>query len=150
MRKSKILPHFFYQNSMRKILVDMIVVIIASVFVFGILPEAVTFFSLASSHTTFMQKLIHSVLACVCVFVFRILLMVYKQPWDHTKTICFIHIIVADAMAFIVFYVIAEFALKSVYPFLLELSLFALIDIITLFYRLFYKGLSEEYKFTEQ
>ncbi len=150
MKNPKILPLFFHRCSMRKILADMIVVIIACVFVFGILPEAVAFFSLASSHTTFMQKLIHSALACVCVFVFRILLMVYKQPWDHTKTICFIHIIVADAMAGVIFYVISELTLKSVYPFLLELSLFALIDIITLFYRLFYKGLSEEYTFTEQ
>lgn len=62
----------------------------------------------------------------------------------------YIHIIVADAMAGVMFYIVAEFVLHSVYPFLLELSLFMLIDVGTLFYRLLYRGISEEYGTTEQ
>jgi len=56
----------------------------------------------------------------------------------------------ADAMAGAMFYKVAQFGLHSAYPFLLELSLFMLIDVGTLSYRLLYRGLSEEYGMTGQ
>lgn len=133
-----------------KILVDSVVVLLASLLVFEILPRAATFFTLASNHTTFGQKMMHTLLALLLIILSRTVLMVYKQPWNRTKTMSYIHIIVADAMAGVVFYVVAEFLLHSVYPFLLEFSLFMLIDVGTLFYRLLYKGLSEEYGMTDQ
>lgn len=141
---------FFRKHSLKKMLVDSIVIIFACVLVFEILPANTTFFKLASSHTTFLQKLIHALLALACILLSRSLLMVYKQPWNQTKVINYIYLIVADAMAGILFYCVAEFVLRSVYPFLLEFSLFAMIDIMTLFYRLLYRGLYDEYSMTEQ
>lgn len=141
---------FFRKNSGVKILIDSVVVLLACLLVFEILPRTATFFTLASSHTTFEQKLIHTVLALFLILLSRTSLMVYKQPWNRTKAMSYIHIIVADAMAGVVFYIVAEFVLHSVYPFLLELSLFMLIDVGTLFYRLLYRGISEEYGTTEQ
>jgi hypothetical protein len=150
MRKINIKYLFFRKNSFKKMLVDAVVVFLVCAFVFEILPFAVTFFSLSTEHTTILQKLLHAFLALACVWLCRIILMVYKQPWNQTKTICYIFIIVADMMAGVLFYIIAEFAIHSVYPFLLMLSIFALIDIFTLFYRLLYKGFSEDYGFLEQ
>lgn len=92
------------------------------------------------------QKLIYTVLALALILLSRTSLMVYKQPWNRTKAMSYIHIIVADAMTGVVFCIVAEFVLHSVYP----LSLFMLIDIGTLFYRLLYRGISEEDGMTEQ
>jgi len=133
-----------------KILIDSAVVILACLLVFEILSQTATFFTLASSHTTFEQKLIHTMIALVLILLSRTSLMVYRQPWNRMKAMSYIHIIVADAMAGVVFYIVAEFVLHSAYPFLLELSLFMLIDVGTLFYRLLYRGIGEEYGTTEQ
>jgi FlaA1/EpsC-like NDP-sugar epimerase len=136
---------FFRKNSIKKILLDSALVILISVFVFCILPRNITFFDLASAHTTLVQKAIHTGIALLSILLFRILMMVYKQPWNLTKTLNFLYIIVADVMAGIVYYVITEFVVGSVYPFMLTLILFALIDIVTLFVRLLYKGLIEDF-----
>jgi hypothetical protein len=136
---------FFRKHSMKKILLDSALVILMGIFVFYILPSNITFFDLASAHTTLAQKAIHTSTALLCILFFRILMMVYKQPWNMTKTLDFLYIIVADVVAGIVYYVITEFVVGSVYPFMLTLVLFALIDIVTLFVRLLYKGLIEDF-----
>ena len=133
-----------------KILIDSTAGILACLLVFEILPRTAIFFTLASGHTTFTQKLIPSALVLVSILLSRTSLIVYKEPWNRTKAMSYIHIVVAEAMACVVFYIVAEFVLPSIYPFLLELSLFMLIDVCTLFYRLLYRGISEEYGTTEQ
>lgn len=138
------------KSSLCKMLVDAVIVSAACLFVFEILPRNAAFFELASAHTTLPQKTIHAAAALACVVSFRLVMRVYRQSWSNAKTLRFLRIMAADVAAGVAYYVITEYAMGSVYPFLLTLSLFALIDIGTLFLRLLCKGLSEEYGMTEQ
>lgn len=136
---------FFGRKTVRKILIDTLIVIISSIFVFWILPQGVSFFSLASVHQTFAQKGIHTLIACFFVILFRMLMLVYKHPWGSAKLICNLNVVVADVMAGLAYYLFTKLAIGSVYPFLLAFALFALIDIQTLFLRLLHQGLIEDF-----
>jgi FlaA1/EpsC-like NDP-sugar epimerase len=135
---------FFSKHSLRRIIVDTVLIAVVALLVFEILPRSATFFSLASVHTTTIQKTLHSIVAFVCVMLFRTLLVVYKTSWISAKIQNYLNVIVADAVAGIVYYFITEYGLGSVYPFLLTLSMFTMIDILTLFIRLFYQGNMED------
>lgn len=141
----KIIKQFTNRRTVAKILCDVVLMTIIAILVFWLLPQKVVFFDLASSHTTFAARAIHSLVAILSVLFFRCVLLVYGAQWHATRTYQFLAIVVADLMAGIVYYIITEFIMGSVYPFILTLSLFALIDISTLFIRLGYKGLCEEY-----
>ncbi|MCE5343271.1 MAG: hypothetical protein LLF96_06760 [Eubacteriales bacterium] len=145
-----IMHRFLDQYSLKKMIIDAVVIAVACAIVFGLLPRSATFFNLAATHTTALQKAIHSVIALGCILLFRMLLMVYRQDWVQMKTMGYLNIILADTVAGISYYLITEFALKSVYPFLLTVVLFAISDIVTLFVRILYRGLNEEYGPTEQ
>lgn len=148
--KRTIRSTFFRNNSLKKIGADTFIVLVTAFFVYGILPRGVTFFDLASAHTTFLQKAIHTLVGLACIIFFRTILMVYKQSWNNTKTIYYLNIMIADCMAGVLYLVITEYALGSVYPFLLTLCTFAMNDIATLFVRLLYKAISEDMCMTEQ
>lgn len=148
--KRSIRATFFRENSLKKIGVDTMIVLITALFVYEVLPRGVTFFDLASSHTTFLQKAIHTFVGLVCILFFRIILMVYKQSWNNTKTMHYLSVMIADGMAGFLYLGITEYALESVYPFLLTLCTFAMNDIVTLFVRLLYKAISENMGMTEQ
>ena len=144
------LKKFYCKHSLSKICVDCVVVLLSCLIVFCFLPRKSTFFDLASTHTTFTQKMIHALVAMVLVIVCRSVLMVYRQPWNRSRSIDYLHIIVADIMAGILFYLTTDLVMHSAYPFLLEFSLFAVLDIGTLFCRLLYSGFCDEFEFTEQ
>ena len=136
---------FFGKKIIRKALIDMLIVITSSLLVFWILPQGVAFFNLASVHQTFSQKLIHTAIAFLFVFLLRTLMMVYKHPWRSAKLLSYLNIVVADVMAGLAYYLFTKLVIGSVYPFLLAFALFALVDIQTLFLRLLYKGLIDDY-----
>jgi FlaA1/EpsC-like NDP-sugar epimerase len=141
---------FLDRYSLKKMIVDTVIVAVACVIVYALLPRSATFFNLAAAHTTVMQKALHSAIALGSILFFRMLLMVYRQDWLRMKTMGYLNIILADIVAGICYYLIIEFALHSVYPFLLSLALFAISDIVTLFIRILYRGFNEEYGQTEQ
>jgi hypothetical protein len=136
---------YFGRKAVRKILIDILIVIISSVLVFWVLPQGVSFFSLASVHQTFAQKGIHTLIACFFVLVIRILMRVYKHPWGSAKLLSHLNIVVADVLAGLSYYLFTKLAIGSVYPFLLAFALFALIDIQSLFLRLLHQGLIEDF-----
>lgn len=144
MQKHALCCPFFSKHSLRRILVDIVTISVVSLLVFEILPRSATFFTLASVHTTTEQKALHSIIALLCVLFFRMLLMVYKRQWISARILNYLNVIVADMIAGIVYYVITEYAFHSVYPFLLTLSMFMMIDILTLFIRLSYQGVVED------
>ena len=146
----KLLGTFFAEGSFKKIIVDTIQIIIVCVILFTVLPQTATFLHLASVHKSAFQIILHSSIAWFLVIFFRTTLKVYKQPWNKTRPIYFVHIIIADIMAGIIFYIIADFLIKSRYPFLLDFALFAMIDVVTLFFRLLYNGIVDEYGYTEE
>ena len=117
---------------------------VVALLVFEILPRSATFFNLASVHTTTEQKVLHSIVALLCLLVFRTVLMVYKRQWVSAKILNYLNVIVADMIAGIAYYIITEYIFHSVYPFLLTLTLFMMIDILTLFIRLTYQGVVED------
>lgn len=143
---------FFSKHSLRRIIVDIVIIAVVALLVFEILPRSVAFFTLASVHTTPEQKALHSLIAFLCLLLFRTLLMVYKRPWVSAKILNYLNVIVADIIAGIVYYIITEYIFHSVYPFLLTLTLFMMVDILTLFVRLTYQGVVEDcfVKKTEQ
>lgn len=144
MQKHALCCPFFSKHSLRRILVDIVTISVVMLLVFEILPRSATFFTLASVHTTIEQKVLHSIVALLCVLFFRMLLMVYKRQWISARILNYLNVIVADMIAGIVYYVITEYAFHSVYPFLLTLSMFMMIDILTLFIRLSYQGVVED------
>jgi len=144
MRKHTLCCPFFAKHSLRRILVDVVTMTVVALLVFEILPRSATFFSLASVHTTIEQKVLHALIAFLCVLLFRTLLMVYKKQWVSAKILNYLNVIVADMIAGIVYYIITEYIFYSVYPFLLTLSMFMMIDILTLFIRLTYQGVVED------
>ena len=144
MRKHTLCCPFFSKHSLRRILVDVVTMAVVALLVFEILPRSATFFSLASVHTTIEQKVLHTLIAFLCVLLFRMLLMVYKKQWVSAKILNYLNVIVADMIAGIVYYIITEYIFYSVYPFLLTLSMFMMIDILTLFIRLTYQGVVED------
>lgn len=144
MEKTALRFSFFSKHSLRRILVDFVSITVVALLVFEILPRSVTFFSLASVHTTFVQKVLHSVIAIVSVLLFRTLLMVYKNSWSSAKILNYLNVIVADIIAGVLYYIITEYVFSSVYPFLLTLAMFTMIDILTLFVRLLYQGIVED------
>lgn len=144
-KADRIIKQFTNKRTIAKILCDIVLMIIVAVLIFWVLPQKVVFFDLASSHTTFEARAMHSLVAILSILFFRCLLVVYGAAWHATRTYQFLTIVVADMMAGVIYYLITEFIMGSVYPFILTLALFALIDIWTLFIRLGYKGLCEEY-----
>lgn len=144
MQKHALRCPFFSKHSLRRILADVVTISVVALLVFEILPRSVTFFNLAAVHTTTGQKMLHSVVALLCVLVFRTLLMVYKRQWISAKILNYLNVIVADMIAGIVYYIVTEYIFHSVYPFLLTLTLFMMIDILTLFIRLAYQGVVED------
>lgn len=144
MQKQILRCPFFSSHSLRRMLVDIVTISVVALLVFEILPHSVAFFSLASVHTTFQQKALHSLIALLCVMFFRTMLMVYKRQWESAKILNYLNVIVADMIAGIVYYIITEFIFHSVYPFLLTLTMFMMIDILTLFIRLSYHGVVED------
>lgn len=144
-RLQGIAKQFRNRRTISKMICDAILMSLVSFLVFWLLPQKVVFFELASAHTTNEARAVHSIVAILAVFFCRSALVVYGAQWHATRTYQFLTIVVADMMAGILYYIITEFILGSVYPFLLTVSLFALFDIASLFIRLAYKGLCEEY-----
>lgn len=142
---NRIISQFRNGRTLLKIFCDTVVVIFVALVVFWILPHKVTFFELASAHTTPAVRWLHTLVAVVAIVLSRSLLCVYGTQWHATQTYQFLCIVVADMIAGILYYIITEFVMGSVYPFLLTLSFFTLIDILSLFIRLGYKGLCDEY-----
>jgi hypothetical protein len=128
----------FAKNSPKKILFDVGLVALIALLVLGILPQGVAFVKLAAAHTTSGQKLLHAAAMLACVLFTRSALMVYKKPWRSLNTMAFFSLFIADAVA-CVLYVVMECAFGSVYPYLITLCMFALLDVVSFFARLFYQ-----------
>jgi len=145
MRQMKWRNIFFGKHSMRRVLVDSGIVAAVLFLVFVALPHNETFFKFASSHTTDLQKLAHSAVAFVSILLFRALLMAYKTPWSTANPLKYFHVIIADMMAGVVYCCITECMLDSVYPMLLTLCMFIMINILSLFSRMLYQGVIQNY-----
>lgn len=138
------------KGSLGKLTVDAIIVILGSVLMFGIIPHRVVFLDLASVHTTFLQIAMHTGIALACILGFRFIIKVYTKSWSEDNLHSCLTIIISDAMAGLVYLFITDIILRSVYPFLLSVSLFAIICIISVFVRLLYSVIAENVTPTEQ
>ena len=98
----------------------------------------------------FGQKALHTLVALATILSCRFLVGSYGRSWSRDHLLGLLSIGISDMVAGVVYYVITEYLMQSVYPFLLTFSLFALICVVSLFARLLYRGVNEAAQMTEQ
>ena len=133
-----------------KLALDAGIILLSAAAVFWLLPGNVAFFNLASVHTTFGQKALHTLVALATILSCRFLVGSSGRSWWRDYLRGLLSIGISDMVAGVVYYVITEYLMQSVYPFLLTFSLFALICVVSLFARLLYRGVNEAAQMTEQ